>query len=375
MKLRLTDIAIKRLSAPDQGQVTYWDDANPGFGLRCSTKSKSFVVMYGEKRRLKTLGRYPEFSLSDARKVARRFLAESDDLPEANGPAPILFEEAKQRFLAHCMSRNKERTVKDYTRLLNRHFELSGYLDEVTRVQTMKVVSNLSRTPSEQHHALVAIRTMMNWCVEVGLIESSPVPRIKLKTKSRERVLNDKELFSVYRRALETPYPYGSIIQLLILTGQRRGEIAALRRSWISDEILTFPAGFTKNKREHRLPLSSMALKIIDGLPDTGDLLFPARGKPEKPFNGWGRCKARFDAYLPFSDYTLHDLRRTFSSNLARLSVPIHVTEKILNHASGSIGGIVAVYNRYTYFEEMQDALASHENFLQRCFSAQPEKS
>ena len=112
MKVRLTDIAIKRLSFPDSGQVTYWDDATPGFGLRCSTKSKSFVVMYGEKRRLKTLGRYPDFSLSDARKEARRFLAEADDLPEANGPIPIPFEEAKRRFLAHCEGRNKERTVK-----------------------------------------------------------------------------------------------------------------------------------------------------------------------------------------------------------------------------------------------------------------------
>ena len=198
MKLRLTDIAIKRLSSPDSGQVTYWDDATPGFGLRCSTKSKSFVVMYGEKRRLKKLGRYPDFTLSDARKEARRFLAEADDLPEASGPAPIPFEEAKRRFLAHCVGRNKERTVKDYTRLLNRHFELSNDLHEVTRAQIMKVISSLSRTPSEQSHAYVAIRTMMNWCVEAGLIEMSPVPRIRQKTTSRDRVLSDEELAVVY---------------------------------------------------------------------------------------------------------------------------------------------------------------------------------
>jgi integrase len=65
--------------------------------------------------------------------------------------------------------------------------------------------------------------------------------------------------------------------------------------------------------------------------------LFPSRNNPEKPFSGWSKTKARFDAGLPFSDYTLHDLRRTFSSNLARMSVPIHVTEKLLNHTSGTI--------------------------------------
>jgi hypothetical protein len=89
----------------------------------------------------------------------------------------------------------------------------------------------------------------------------------------------------------------------------------------------------------------------------------------EKPFNGWSKCKARFDTGLLFSDYTLHDLRRTFSSNLARLGVPIHVTEKILNHASGSIGGIAGVYNRYSYFDEITYALGRHDAHIQTQFS------
>lgn len=364
MKLRLTDIAIKRLSPPETGQVTYWDETTPGFGLRLSQKSRSFVVMYGEKRRLKTLGRYPNLPLSDARKEARRFLAEVESLPEVVTSAPIPFADAKARFLAHCARRNKERTVKDYTRLLNRHFTFTSDLHEITRSQVMKAVSRLSQTPSEQEHAYVALRTMMNWCVEAGYLESSPVPRMRQTSRSRDRILSDEELAAVYKRAKETPYPFGPIIQFLILTGQRRGEIAALRRSWIADGIVTFPAGFTKNKREHRLPLSPLALQLIEALPETGDLLFPSRNDPGKPFNGWSKCKARFDADLPFSDYTLHDLRRTFSSNLARLGVPIHVTEKVLNHASGSIGGIAAVYNRYSYVDEMNDALNQHEGFI-----------
>lgn len=368
MKLRLTDIAIKRLSPPETGQVTYWDETTPGFGLRLSQKSRSFVVMYGEKRRLKTLGRYPNLPLSDARKEARRFLAEVDNLPEAVTSAPIPFADAKARFLAHCTRRNKERTVKDYTRLLNRHFTFTDDLHEITRSQIMKVVSRLSQTPSEQEHAYVAIRTMMNWCVEAGYLENSPVPRMRQSSRSRERILSEEELAAVYKRAKETPYPFGPIVQLLILTGQRRGEIAALRRSWIADGIVTFPAGFTKNKREHRLPLSPLALQVIEALPETDDLLFPSRGDPERPFNGWSKCKARFDTDLPFSDYTLHDLRRTFSSNLARLGVPIHVTEKILNHASGSLVGVAAVYNRYSYFDEMGEAIRQHEDFIGSLF-------
>jgi integrase len=162
----------------------------------------------------------------------------------------------------------------------------------------------------------------------------------------------------------EIRYPYGNIIQLLLLTGQRRGEIAALRRSWIEDDLIVFPKGFTKNKREHRLPLSPMAQKVLSGLPDTGDLYFPARGVADRAFNGWGKSKQRFDKTLEVAPYTLHDLRRTFSSNMARLGTPIHVTEKLLNHVSGTISGVAAIYNRHTYLEEMRVAVAAHDELL-----------
>lgn len=226
------------------------------------------------------------------------------------------------------------------------------------------MLSKLSATPGEQQHAYVALRTMLNWCVAAGFLEASPMPRVRQKATSRDRVLSDEELAAVYGRAKETPYPYGPIVELLILTGQGRGEVVGMRRSWIEDGVLTFPTGFTKNKQEHRLPLSPMALEVIDGLPESGDMLFPSRDDWDRAFSGWGKCKARCDEALPFNDYVLHDLRRTFSSNMARLSVPIHVTEKILNHVSGTIGGMAAVYDRYSYFDEMAVALEMHDAFL-----------
>ena len=344
--------------------MTHWDAAAPGFGVRCSTRSKSFVVMYGEKRRLRTIGRYPDLSLSEARRAAKRFLATAEERSDASGAAALSFGEACDRFLVHCEGRNKPRTVESYRRLLHRHFSFKKDLQEIERADITQMLSKLSETPGEQQHAYVALRTMLNWCVAAGFLESSPMPKVRQRTVSRDRVLTNDELSAIYQRAKETPFPYGPIVELLILTGQRRGEVVGIRRSWIMDGVLTFPAGFTKNKREHRLPLSPMAIQVINGLPEYGDLLFPSRDDLAKPFNGWGKCKARFDEALPFNDYVLHDLRRTFSSNLARLSVPIHVTEKILNHVSGSIGGVAAVYNRYSYFDEMAEAFEQNDAFL-----------
>ena len=197
MKLRLTDMAIKKLPNPEQGQVTHWDELTPGFGLRCSVKSKSFVVMYGEKRQLKTLGRYPKVSLSEARFAAKRFFVQNGEGVFAPKVQSVTFQEARNRFLQDAAGRNKPRTVADYTRLLNRHFRFEGELRGLTRQQIMQVVSDLAETPSEQSHAYVAIRTMMNWCVRQGLVEHTVVPAIKQISKPRMRVLSDTELKKV----------------------------------------------------------------------------------------------------------------------------------------------------------------------------------
>ena len=205
----------------------------------------------------------------------------------------------------------------------------------------------------------------MNWCLRHGLIEVSPVPPLRLRAQARARVLNDNELRTVWHRADEYGFPYGRIVQFLILTGQRRGEIAALRRVWIDGDTITFPPGFTKNKREHSIPIGPLATKMIAELPDLGtDLLFPARGSGERPFNGWSKSKRSFDRAIDVTDYTLHDLRRTFTTRLAALGTPIHVTEKILNHVSGTVSGVAAIYNRHSYMDEMREVVAAYEGHL-----------
>lgn len=367
MRVRLTDLGVKKLPLSENGQVTYWDELTPNFGIRCSTRSKSYIVLLGEKRRRKTLGRYPDLSLADARKQAKQLLSANalEDGQVAPHAPTVAFEEAKARFLKDCEGRNKPRTVADYRRLLNKHFNFKGDVREVNRQQVMRVVSGLSATPSEQSHTYVAIRTMMNWCVRHGLVDHSVVPPMKQKTAERDRVLSEEELREVYLRAQETPFPFGPIVQLLVLTGQRRTEIGQMRRSWISDGEVIFPKGFVKNKREHRFPLSPLAQQVVADLPDTGDLLFPAATDFEKAFTTWAWHKKRFDKELKAVDpYTLHDLRRTFATIHAKIGTPIHVTEKLLNHVSGTISGVAAVYNRHSYADEMRRAASQFDAYL-----------
>jgi integrase len=313
--MRLTDISIRGLKAPLSGQKTHFDESLRGFGLRVSQGgTKTFVVLLGKDRVRKTIGRYPDVSLADARKLAKRLLANAP-IENLVRRAAVNFTDAKERFLVHVDAHNKRSTANEYRRLLNRHFRLDKPLSELTRQDVMRSVERLQAAPSEARHAFVAMRTMMNWCVRHGLIETSPVPRLSFATATRSRVLTDDELRKVWQRAIQVGFPYGRIIQLLILTGQRRGEVAALRRSWIESEEIVFPTGFTKNKREHRLPIGPTARATVASIDGEGDLLFPARGQTDRPFNGWSKCKRIFDHPLGIAPYTLHDLRRTFSSN------------------------------------------------------------
>jgi len=365
--MSLTDLQIKRLKAPEKGQKTYFDPSLKGFGVRVSQGgTKTFVVLYGKERRRRSLGRYPELSLAEARTLAKQ--AQVDIVLDEQNPAAklpkISFATAREKFLADSRTRTRPSSVREYERLLNKHFTYDQNLDALTRQDIGSVVDALKQKRSEQQHAYVAIRTMMNWCVKRGFLDVSPVPPMTFKTKPRERVLSDEELAAVWKRAEAFGYPFGRIVQLLILTGQRKGEIVGLRRSWIEDGRIVYPSEFVKNERMHTVPLGPKAQELMDAIGGKTDLLFPSRFDNESPFNGFSKCKKAFDKELEIEPYTLHDLRRTFSSNMAKLGTPIHITERILNHVSGTISGVAAVYNRHAYLDEMTDAFAQYEQNL-----------
>jgi integrase len=179
---------------------------------------------------------------------------------------------------------------------------------------------------------------------------------------SRDRVLSDAELTQVIAAATKAG-AYGQLVRLLIYTGQRRGEIAALDASWINrrETTVSLPRRLTKNKRDHTFPYGEAVADILAELPKAG-LLFPARGKDDRPFSGFSKAKTALDEVCTIEPWTLHDLRRTFATGLQRLGVRLEVTEALLNHVSGTRRGIVGVYQRHGYQDEMRAAMLLWEN-------------
>jgi integrase len=158
---------------------------------------------------------------------------------------------------------------------------------------------------------------------------------------------------------------------LLILTGQRRGEIGALCWSWIDfgEHTVTIPSAVAKNNRAHTFPIGPLTAEILQSVPHIGEFLFPAsrehvRGRSTNVFNGWSKCKIAFDKAAGVNDYRIHDLRRTFATGLASLGTPVQVTERLLNHISGTHAGIVGIHQRHTYMQEMRSAMVAWEDSL-----------
>ena len=366
-RVHLTDVAVKALKAPEKGQLTYWDKSTPGFGVRVSVGgAKSFVLMQGTNRRRTTIGRYPDVSLRDARDEARCL---SVAKPNKLQLREMSFEDAKQRFLTDCKARVRPNTFTEYNRMLQNRFKFGSQpMSELSRGQIMNVIAKLRDTPGEQNHAFTVIRIFLNWAARYEIIDRNPLAGLPKPSpaRTRDRFLNEEELRAVFHKSRTVPYPYGTIVQLLILMGQRRGETAQLQWDWIdqSERLITFPAEITKNKRQQILPYGELTAAIFDNTPVLGGYVFASRNEDGTTFGGWSKCKRRFDIGLDFAPFTLHDLRRTYSSTHAMLGTPIHVTEKLLNHVSGTVSGVAAIYNRHSYIPEMRAAVERYEQYL-----------
>ena len=233
--------------------------------------------------------------------------------------------------------------------------------DELGRREILAVLEpwNGKVTAAQMLHHLSAC---LSWGVERSLIERNTVIGIRppVTKRPRERTLRDDEIRQLWAATEPTGADtvedrYRKILRLLLLTGQRRGEVGGLRRGEVDTErqLWLLPASRTKNKLPHVVPMSAHALAIVQSPELTGaDHLFGLAG-----FTEWHRSKRQLDATLPLEPWTVHDLRRTVVTGMAEIGIAPHIVEAVVNHISGHKGGIAGVYNKATYATEKRAAL------------------
>jgi integrase len=382
-KISLSDVGLQNLIATST--TDFWDTSFRSglFGCRVSPKgTKTFILKIDNGRR--SLGRYPLVKLSEARAEAKRLLAERT-LRRVR-PESVTYDTARRLFLDECRLKNKPRTAAEYERLLAR-LNFTGQLSRITPPEVARKLAAIESI-AERSHIAVAGKILCNWAIKRHYIDRNPfVGILVVKSTPRSRVLTDDELKSIWRACEQTgdadesnsksegnnapliissprlPANFATIVKLLILTGQRRGEIAQLQTSWLDleNKTITIPASVAKNAREQTIPMCTLCQSILTTSQHraTTTYIFPARhsGTLPKPFNGWSKSKAALDKVSGVSGWTLHDLRRTVATRLAEMGVAPHVIERLLNHVSGQISGVAAVYNRARYVDEMRQAL------------------
>jgi integrase len=374
-RIRLTKSAIDALPPP-QSDVVYWDVGFPGFGVKVTPRGrKVFVFLYrtggaGSKLRKYTIGPYGRVTLHQARVAAQKVVAAKlegrDPAAEKQEATRRLVadrvEDLLQSYIAQRLSQN--RSAGEISRLLRREIGKAWTgksIHDVTKRDVVEVVSAIEQrgAPVAANKTLKSIKTFLRWCVGRAVLDQSPAEGVPLPAKevARDRVLDDQELAQVILAARKVGEPYGGIVELLALTGQRREEVAQL--SWeeldLEQRIWILPRSRTKNAKQHAVHLSEQSLDVLMRASKRGPSVFSTPGA--KSFSEFSKAKRQLDQLSGVTGWRLHDLRRTCVSGMARLGVAPHVADKILNHQSGTISGVAAVYQRHEFLAERQKAL------------------
>lgn len=403
MQKKLTDLFVERVKPPARGRDEYFDASFPGLAFRVTDKGvKSYSLFYrlkGRQHRL-TIGRYPLIKPAEVRREAQNVLdlvrAGRDPIEEKRArrdtrmPEADTFGAVVEDYLERYAKANtRPSTYRETKRILERDVLPKWRkrpIAAISRRDVIDLIDEIVARDAKVHanRVLAWLRALFNWAIDKERLAASPVARMRLPTKEqpRDRALSFDELKWFWQACEEIGWPFGPLCKVLLLTAQRRDEVATMtwRECDFGNRTWTIPREKAKNDHGHEVQLSDGAIAILQSLPHIGEtdpgLIFTTTG--EMPVSGFSRAKRRLNEAMlaakcnalgrqkgdAIPDWTLHDLRRTAATGMAKLAFPPHVVDKILNHKNGTIRGVAAVYNRFAYLDERRDALQAWARYV-----------
>lgn len=378
--IRINKSAVDGLHAGEK-DAFWWDESLKGFGVKVTPKGrKTYIVRYRLPGRRKseqyTIGPHgAPWTAEMARKEASQklLLASQNIDPNAdkrrrrNETIDYSFSAYIDRFSERYLKENWPGSYERACSVILRHAKpYFGKRDirEITKADCAAFIEKLWEQQATARKAAEIVGKMFRWAEDRGDIERSPMDRVPRPKPSagRERVLDDAELAQVLEAVNEMQsHPYSGLVKMLILTGQRRGEITGLQWDEIDLEnaVVEVPKERTKSGRDNLIPLSPSMIELLGGMPRLGDYVFSVSG--ENPLGNHSKLKKKLDAKITeLSDtvlpaWTLHDLRRTVATGLQRLGIGSDLIEVVQGRTKKLGAG--QRYQRYDYLEEKRAAL------------------
>jgi integrase len=377
--MRLTTAAVGGLKL-DLGVADkiVFDDDVPGFGIRVrASGARTWIYQYkiGGKTRRLVLGHATAIKAARAREIASELHAKvrlggdpATEKREKVQRALDTFGALAERFLEQYRARA---STKDGVGRHLRKYAAALHPMPVVAITLRDVADLLAKIdkasgPTTANRVRATLSTSFSWAMREGLALSNPVVNSnKREEKARDRVLSNDELKRIWNAACDDTY--GTIVKLLILTGQRRSEIAELRWAEVDfkGRVLNLPAERTKNKRPHVIPLAQTARALLERQSRNSDAVFQ--------FTAWAYQKDLLDKRSGVRGWTIHDIRRSVATGMADIGIQPHIIEQILNHQSGHKGGVAGIYNRSSYAAEKAAALARWDRHIASTVGADDE--
>jgi integrase len=401
--------ALMRTELPDRGCKGLYLVIQPGgaksWAVRYRYKGKprkltlgpALVLERGETEPGGDPGIDGSLTLAAARMLASdalRKVGQGTDPAEQKQQEKADTEAVQAKLAGDTVEKLKAQFIERYAKRQNRSWKQTEWIfdklvlpawkgrtvHEISKRDVIELIEDIERDrPVLANRVLAAVRKWFNWLAARDVIKASPCAGVvpPAKEKARERRLTDGEIKALWS-ACDTGgqdgcggigEPFGSFVRLLLLTGQRRSEVAGMRRSEINERerLWVLPGERTKNGRPHVVPLSTQATSIIEAIrPIAGsDYVFTTTG--DSGLGGFSRAKERLDQRMkPAKPWTFHDLRRTAATGMADVGIQPHIIEAVLNHVSGHRAGVAGIYNRAAYSAEKADALQRWADHVDR---------
>lgn len=406
---RLSDLSIEKMKAPESGRVQVYDALVPGLVLRVSSTARTWSYMYridGAQKRL-SLGQWPGMGVALAREragdAAKMVQRGEDPVAERKAEAEtaraaVTVAQLVDDFAEKHIKRNMRGGAPEAERLLRKNVVpvLGKKLaKDVTAAEVRALLDDmLSRAPVSANRTRTVLHKLFDWAMERDIVTVNVVKRVAPVTQEtpKDRVLSDAELVEIWHAAGGLGWPFGNVFRLLMLTAARRSEIAELERTEVAPdgESIVIAAERMKAGLPHVIALSALAQAELAAAPMTHQ---PDTNPPKPsvhvfttngttPVSGWSRAKTRIDKLIldarrkddakaqAMPEWTVHDLRRTAATGMARIGIDFMVIGAVLAHSQRRHVGITATYARHRFDVEKTAALKAWGGYIERLLSS-----